>query len=140
LLMIRRPPSPTLFPYTTLFRSEPHRGLAAADLSHQPRGDARPPVVLVAGPGHLRDAAWLSGVEVVQVIRSRSMHGHNHQHHHGDGKSTQARVKGIPVIGVGGPVGSGKTALVEALCLRLRDRYSLAAVTNDIFTKIDAEI
>ena len=68
------------------------------------------------------------------------MHGHNHQHHHGDGKSTQARVKGIPVIGVGRPVGSGKTALVEALCLRLRDRYSLAAVTNDIFTKIDAEI
>ncbi len=53
---------------------------------------------------------------------------------------TQARAKGIPVIGVGGPVGSGKTALVEALCLRLRDRYSLAAVTNDIFTKIDAEI
>ncbi|OLC80744.1 MAG: urease accessory protein UreG [Nitrospirae bacterium 13_1_40CM_3_62_11] len=46
----------------------------------------------------------------------------------------------MPVIGVGGPVGSGKTALVEALCLRLRDRYSLAAVTNDIFTKIDAEI
>jgi len=68
------------------------------------------------------------------------MHDHNHQHHHGDGKPTQARAKGIPVIGVGGPVGSGKTALVEALCLRLRDRYSLAAVTNDIFTKIDAEI
>jgi len=37
-------------------------------------------------------------------------------------------------------VGSGKTALVEALCQKLRDRYSLAAVTNDIFTKIDAEI
>lgn len=37
-------------------------------------------------------------------------------------------------------MGSGKTALVEALCQRLRDRYSLAAVTNDIFTKIDAEI
>lgn len=53
---------------------------------------------------------------------------------------TQARMKGIPVIGVGGPVGSGKTALVEALCRHLRDRYSLAAVTNDIFTKIDAEI
>lgn len=49
-------------------------------------------------------------------------------------------MKGIPVIGVGGPVGSGKTALVEALCQKLRDRYSLAAVTNDIFTKIDAEI
>ncbi len=37
-------------------------------------------------------------------------------------------------------MGSGKTALVEALCQKLRDRYSLAAVTNDIFTKIDAEI
>ena len=37
-------------------------------------------------------------------------------------------------------MGSGKTALVEALCRTLRDRYSLAAVTNDIFTKIDAEI
>lgn len=65
------------------------------------------------------------------------MHDH---HHHGDEKPTHARAKGIPVIGVGGPVGSGKTALVEALCRKLRDRYSLAAVTNDIFTKIDAEI
>ncbi|HSB62054.1 MAG TPA: urease accessory protein UreG [Vicinamibacteria bacterium] len=42
-------------------------------------------------------------------------------------------------IGIGGPVGSGKTALVEALCLRLRDRYSLAAITNDIYTREDAE-
>jgi urease accessory protein len=42
-------------------------------------------------------------------------------------------------IGVGGPVGSGKTALVEALCLRLRDRYALAVITNDIYTKEDAQ-
>ncbi len=41
-------------------------------------------------------------------------------------------------IGIGGPVGSGKTALVEALCLRLRDHYSLGVVTNDIFTREDA--
>jgi urease accessory protein len=68
------------------------------------------------------------------------MHDHNNQHRHGDMHPTQARTKGIPIIGVGGPVGSGKTALVEALCRKLRDRYSLAAVTNDIFTKIDAEI
>jgi urease accessory protein len=68
------------------------------------------------------------------------MHELNHQHRHSDGHPTEARKKGIPVIGVGGPVGSGKTALVEALCQKLRDRYSLAAVTNDIFTKIDAEI
>lgn len=68
------------------------------------------------------------------------MHDHNHQHNHSEAHPTSARQKGIPVIGVGGPVGSGKTALVEALCRSLRDRYSLAAVTNDIFTKIDAEI
>ena len=42
-------------------------------------------------------------------------------------------------IGVGGPVGSGKTALVEALCTRLRSGYSLAVITNDIYTREDAE-
>ncbi len=43
-------------------------------------------------------------------------------------------------VGVGGPVGSGKTALMEQLCKRLRDRYDLAAITNDIYTKEDARI
>lgn len=42
-------------------------------------------------------------------------------------------------IGIGGPVGSGKTALVDALCKQLRDRYELAVVTNDIYTREDAE-
>jgi urease accessory protein len=42
-------------------------------------------------------------------------------------------------VGVGGPVGSGKTALVDTLCQRLRDRFNLAVVTNDIYTKEDAE-
>ena len=42
-------------------------------------------------------------------------------------------------IGIGGPVGSGKTALVEALCTRLRSGYSLAVITNDIYTREDAE-
>jgi len=42
-------------------------------------------------------------------------------------------------IGIGGPVGSGKTALLLALCRMLRDDYSLAVVTNDIFTKEDGE-
>jgi urease accessory protein len=42
-------------------------------------------------------------------------------------------------IGVGGPVGSGKTALLDSLCKRLRDQYSLAVVTNDIYTYEDAE-
>jgi urease accessory protein len=42
-------------------------------------------------------------------------------------------------VGVGGPVGSGKTSLVDALCKRLRDHYDIAAITNDIYTKWDAE-
>jgi len=42
-------------------------------------------------------------------------------------------------VGVGGPVGSGKTALMDALCKRLRDSYEIAAITNDIYTKWDAE-
>ncbi len=42
-------------------------------------------------------------------------------------------------IGIGGPVGTGKTALIRQLCVTLRDRCSLAVVTNDIFTKEDAE-
>jgi urease accessory protein len=42
-------------------------------------------------------------------------------------------------IGIGGPVGSGKTALLLALCRQLRDEYNLAVVTNDIFTKEDGE-
>ena len=42
-------------------------------------------------------------------------------------------------VGIGGPVGSGKTALVRAICLALRDELDLAVVTNDIYTKEDAE-
>ncbi|WP_179078377.1 urease accessory protein UreG [Colwellia sp. UCD-KL20] len=42
-------------------------------------------------------------------------------------------------IGVGGPVGSGKTALLRELCIALRDKYDMAVVTNDIYTREDAE-
>src|SRR4030081_263107 len=42
-------------------------------------------------------------------------------------------------VGVGGPVGSGKTALMDALCKELRARYEIAAITNDIYTRWDAE-
>jgi urease accessory protein len=42
-------------------------------------------------------------------------------------------------IGVGGPVGSGKTALLDTLCKRMRDRYQIAVITNDIYTDEDAE-
>ncbi|MAT77330.1 urease accessory protein UreG [Candidatus Poribacteria bacterium] len=43
-------------------------------------------------------------------------------------------------LGIGGPVGSGKTALIENLCKAMGDRYELAAITNDIYTREDAEI
>src|SRR5918998_1518079 len=43
-------------------------------------------------------------------------------------------------VGIGGPVGSGKTALMEALCKTFRDRYDLCAITNDIYTKEDARL
>jgi len=42
-------------------------------------------------------------------------------------------------LGIGGPVGSGKTALLDRLCKRMRDQYELAVVTNDIYTREDAE-
>ncbi|MFG1429218.1 urease accessory protein UreG [Roseixanthobacter glucoisosaccharinicivorans] len=43
-------------------------------------------------------------------------------------------------VGIGGPVGSGKTALMEALCKAFRNRYDICAITNDIYTKEDARI
>ena len=43
-------------------------------------------------------------------------------------------------VGIGGPVGSGKTALMEALCKAFRNRFDICAITNDIYTKEDAEI
>ena len=73
-------------------------------------------------------------------------HGHTHEQYTGPGSyinrdsplhrdfSTRAFT-----IGIGGPVGSGKTALMLELCLALRDQYNIAAVTNDIFTREDAE-
>jgi len=42
-------------------------------------------------------------------------------------------------VGIGGPVGSGKTALTDRLCKAMRDRFEIAAITNDIYTKEDAE-
>ena len=80
-------------------------------------------------------------------------HPHHHPHHHHEhevspGPGTFER-RQAPLardyraraftIGIGGPVGSGKTALLLALCRLLRDRHSLAVVTNDIFTREDGE-
>ena len=86
-------------------------------------------------------------------------HGHHHHHSHDHGEhghthepfenagffeerapaSKRDYSKRAVTIGFGGPVGSGKTALVLALSLHLRDKLSLAVVTNDIFTREDGE-
>jgi urease accessory protein len=75
-------------------------------------------------------------------------HGHDHSHEHLDHPG-HFHEREQPVsrdfhqraftVGVGGPVGSGKTALLLALCRQLRTQYNIAAVTNDIFTKEDGE-
>jgi urease accessory protein len=58
-----------------------------------------------------------------------------------DGKYRMTKSPHGPLrVGIGGPVGSGKTALMEALCKAFRDRYDLCAITNDIYTKEDALI
>ncbi|GAB7365273.1 hypothetical protein MBLNU230_g6355t1 [Neophaeotheca triangularis] len=75
-------------------------------------------------------------------------HGHSHEILDGPGSFLGREMPLIEnrdwkerafTVGIGGPVGSGKTALMLALCLALRDRHSIAAVTNDIFTREDCE-
>lgn len=64
---------------------------------------------------------------------------HSHTHSHTE-RPRRVRRPGEPLrIGVGGPVGSGKTALVAALCRQLRDELSVAVLTNDIYTTEDAD-
>ena len=75
-------------------------------------------------------------------------HRHLHDHQEPDGPGVfDDRAEPLPrdyrarafTIGIGGPVGSGKTALLLALCRLLRDDYNIAVVTNDIFTREDGE-
>jgi urease accessory protein len=56
-----------------------------------------------------------------------------------DARSGHRTANGPFRVGIGGPVGSGKTALTERLCRRLRDSHDIAVITNDIYTKEDAE-
>lgn len=77
---------------------------------------------------------------------SHGDHGHTHEpmenpgyFHERDPALARDFKQRAFTVGIGGPVGSGKTALLCALCERFRDRYRIAVVTNDIFTKEDAE-
>ena len=54
-------------------------------------------------------------------------------------ENSMASPNGPLRVGIGGPVGSGKTALMDGLCKAMRDTYNIAAVTNDIYSKWDAE-
>jgi len=77
------------------------------------------------------------------------LHGHSHEVLESPGSFTERETRRLPpyrnfrkrafTVGIGGPVGTGKTALLKALCERLRDDYRLGVVTNDIFTREDAE-
>lgn len=66
------------------------------------------------------------------------MNSHDH-HDHEAAVPTDRRRVGALRVGIGGPVGSGKTALVAALCRSLADRFSIGVVTNDIYTTEDAD-
>ncbi|GAB2676672.1 urease accessory protein UreG [Paenibacillus thermoaerophilus] len=67
--------------------------------------------------------------------------GHHHHHHHEWETPAIAKRRDRAVrIGIGGPVGSGKTALVEKLSAALKNKFSVAVITNDIYTKEDARI
>ncbi len=67
-------------------------------------------------------------------------HGdHSHDHNHGGGATYSGPKRRVFTLGVGGPVGSGKTALVERLCREFWPSINLAVITNDIYTREDAE-
>jgi urease accessory protein len=73
---------------------------------------------------------------IEELLMCQGKEGH---HHHG--WETPQIVGGRPMrIGIGGPVGSGKTKLVEQLAFQLKDKVNLAVITNDIYTKEDARI
>jgi urease accessory protein len=77
------------------------------------------------------------------------LHGHSHEAYESPGNFTERETRRLPpyrnfrkrafTVGIGGPVGTGKTALLKALCEHLREDYRLGVVTNDIFTREDAE-
>ncbi|UII30417.1 urease accessory protein UreG [Fulvivirga ulvae] len=77
------------------------------------------------------------------------LQGHSHEAYESPGDYSERETRRLPsyrnfrkrafTVGIGGPVGTGKTALLKALCEKMRNDYKLGVVTNDIFTREDAE-
>lgn len=101
------------------------------------------------GAGHSHDHASLGNSHILPSNDDGvAEHGHTHEHLEHPGKFAERDLPDYSgrdwvergfTVGIGGPVGSGKTALMLALCRRLRSEYNIAAVTNDIFTAEDCE-
>ncbi|EJT51234.1 Urease accessory protein ureG [Trichosporon asahii var. asahii CBS 2479] len=98
-----------------------------------------------AAAAHTHDG---SGASHSHSHDAAAEHGHTHEHLENAGKYAERDMPDYSgrdwkertfTVGIGGPVGSGKTALLLALCRALRDDYNIAAVTNDIFTREDQE-
>jgi urease accessory protein len=91
-----------------------------------------------------RNLSTLKSMNVHLHFLPADSNGHEHadapgHFHEREGPLDRDFLRRAFTVGVGGPVGSGKTALMLQLCLKLRDRMNIAAVTNDIFTKEDGE-
>ncbi|KAI8588976.1 urease accessory protein ureG [Geranomyces variabilis] len=107
-------------------------------------------------PFELHQASYANGGNAAANLRNHSHshdhgkggdHGHSHEAMEAPGRYSEREnplahrdfAQRAYTVGIGGPVGSGKTALMLALCRALHTRFNLAAVTNDIFTQEDAE-
>ncbi len=96
---------------------------------------------LESGESSLANGEWCGHYGPLTPHHSplTSMHHREHVHEgHGPGPYSGPR-RQVFTIGVGGPVGSGKTALVERLCREFWPKFNLAVITNDIYTREDAE-
>src|SRR6185503_16748652 len=119
----------------------PRRQDATASRSPRPpRGRASPPLRRPTRPSCPPTAAPCSTYWPSSTDRRRrpSLHRDDLAEINGTHLPSAAGPAGPLRIGIGGPVGGGKTALVAALCRALRDRLSLVVVTNDIYTEEDA--
>jgi urease accessory protein len=83
-----------------------------------------------------------SDLLVVRALKNSQLTDGESHAIYGTGHELMNRTKSIPPlrVGVGGPVGTGKTTLVEMLCKRMRERYDLVVITNDIYTKEDQRL